>query len=189
MYTITADTFCVRHYSDNGYNFTEITIRRQYKNSVVDLIQGCVGNRAGYGSIEIAARKEQEYRAILDANHEHVYESTFNGLEVSIVWQHYDNGSGELDYCDPRYDSLGRHLSDIEKGLKFLRRVGGVVEAQRAKQTGGDLRKSSDHSFMRPERVLAALRSMRGLVEVQYDRSLGATLRVKGPKPAISEAA
>lgn len=185
--TSTALTFSIRQYSDNGYNFTEIHIRESYVRSVEKQIDGCVDNKAGYQSFAIAQRQEAKFRRILAAGHVSIYDSVHYGLEATIRFQHYVNPEGKADgYCDPTFDSLGRDFGAIEKGVKFLRKLGNTIEKLRT-EAGSAPRKVSSISFQSPERLIAALVKLKA-VEITYDRELDDCIRVLSPK-AESEAA
>lgn len=187
MYDKTATTFSIRQYNEHGYRFTEICIRQCYVNSVQEQLDGCVDNKAGYQSLEIAQFAAAKFGKILAAGYESTYSPVTYGLEITIRFQHYVNRDGEADgYCDPHFDTVGKGFSGMEKGMKFLRKLGSTVEKLRA-EPGDDPRKVSSHTFESPERLVTALRKLK-IVETTFDRDLDETVRVQ-PSPAASEAA
>lgn len=186
MYDKTATTFSIRQYNEQGYRFTEICIRQCYVNSVQEQLDGCVDNKAGYQSLEIAQFAAAKFGKVLAAGHESTYSPVTYGLEITIRFQHYVNRDGVADgYCDPNFDTVGKGFSGMEEGMKFLRKLGKTVEKLRA-EPGNNPREVSSHTFESPERIITALRKLK-IVEITFDRDLDETVRVKAE--AISEAA
>jgi hypothetical protein len=179
MYDKTAITFSVKTFNESGYTHTEVSIRSCYVNSVAEQLEGCVDNKAGFGSIEIANEVGERFRKMQEAGYESTYDAATGGLQLTIRWQHYKGASDGPDYCEPAFKDFGDGISGIEKSLAFLRKLGGAVEKHRARHTGGDLRKVSDHTFGSPERVIAVLAQMKGVVAVEYVADVRAVLVVR----------
>lgn len=175
MKTNTTNTFIVRQYSQHGYSFTEICIRQCYVESLEEQAEGCVDNKTGYQSLEIAKQQEARFRGLLAAGYEATYSPVTYGLEVTLRYQHYKGEGG--GYCDPHYDTLGPNFNGIEKGMKFLRKLGTTIEKMRSANSGSDFRKVSSHTFENPERVIEALRKLK-VVETTYNRNLNGCVRV-----------
>jgi hypothetical protein len=186
--TTATPAFLVRTYDNHGWTMTEITVSSVDVETIEKKIDGCVDNKVGYQSAAIAAQQERKFRAIAAAGHTHVYSTHTYGLRLTLRWQHYTRPSGERDgYCDPVFEDLGRDFAGVERGVKFLRKLGARVEKMRAATSGGDARSVSNVSFYSPERVIEALRVMK-CAQIEFNRELDETLAVPPAEVAANAA-
>jgi hypothetical protein len=143
---------------------------------VDESIAGTIENKARYQTPEIAAHMERNYRAMKAAGIETYYTHGEQGIEID--YQHYQSDesarlnipSSELVYCDPSFD-LGRKLSDIKSGMLLVQKIGKQIEIAQAREREQLVGKVRSYTFENPERVLATLRSMRGVVEIAHNRT------------------
>lgn len=170
----TALTFETYDNASNGYSFTHVVVRTMYRVNTRDALEGTVDNKAGYGDMDAARRQAARFQNLLDLGHEEHFDvCTFASPNIHIEYMHYfPADGGERDYCAPRFEDLGRGFSEIEAGMKFLKRLGGYVERQRLREATEavyqpHLRNVSNNSFANPQRVLEALGRMKESVQVQ----------------------
>lgn len=191
----TALTYETYRTQTHGYDHTHVVVRLMYVEDTAERLEGTVDNKDGYGSPEAAARMGETLQAMLDAGHKVHFEPTIRGLHVHVRWQHY-YGGGELDYCEPAYEDLGRSLGQIDEGMKFLKKIGRRIEKARATRRDREAvyksgpRPVSNHTFSRPEDFLAALARMKESFEVRRDPAYHAWVLTDAKKlPAAAEAA
>lgn len=169
-------TFETFQNSRHGYDFTHVVIRTMRAVDTAEALENTVDNKAGYGNLEVAKREGLKFKALLAAGYPEHYDTTcFDEVYVHIEWQHYrpmDCGSNDPhDYCEPTFVDMGRNFRRMERGMKFLRRLGKAVERERVRENTESaykpsLRPVSQHSFASPDRVLGALGRMKGSVQV-----------------------
>lgn len=148
--------------SEHGYRHTHLVIREMYEESLEQLMAACVDNKAGYRSVEIAQRMSRQFREMLDQGYRVRYDSSPYGLYIHLSWQHYKGGpEGALEYCEPRYESLGGSYRLIHKGMAFLTKLGRRVERSRE---GGRV---SNRSFEKPEPLLEILARDKKIAQVR----------------------
>lgn len=190
----TAFTFETFQTQRSGYDHTHVVIRQMHVENTAECLEGTVDNKAGYGSLDACAREANRFRALLEAGHKTFFDTMLNGLSIHIRWQHY-TGGGTLDYCGPEYEELGKSLGQIERGLKFLKKVGRTIEraraAERSKEYGYDapVRPVSNDTFLRPNGLIAALARTKGMFQVRRSRSLDSwvltTVKIVGHRAAL----
>jgi len=168
---LTFETFQDRRHN---YDFTHVVVRTMYRINTRAALEGTVDNKAGYGTEDAARRQGLLFQTLLDLGHEEHFDvCTFADLSIHLEWQHYHPADGgEMGYCDPHFEDLGRGFKDIEAAMKFLKRLGGSIERQRVRQATEagyqpSLRSVSSYSFESPQRVLGALGRMKGSVQIQ----------------------
>jgi hypothetical protein len=174
MYDKTALTYETYETETHGYRMTHVVVRRMYQEDVAVHLAGTVDNKAGYGTLEAAKQQARRFQSMLDANHTTYFDTTLSGLQVHVRWQHYYGSDGILDYCEPAYEDLGRSLSQIEEGLKFLKDIGRRIEKIRAKRSEKTpyphhLQPVSNHTFSCPQEMLEALAHMKETMQVRRD--------------------
>lgn len=172
--TLTFETF---QDSRHGYDFTHVVIRTMRPVNTAEALDGTVDNKAGYGNLDAARREGLKFQALLDAGYPEHYDMCIgNELYVHIEWQHYrpmKAGSNDPhEYCEPTFVDIGRNFGRMERGMKFLKKLGKAIERERVREATEsayqpNLRPVSNHSFASPERVLGALGRMRGSVQVK----------------------
>lgn len=170
--TLTFETF---ENSKHNYDFTHVVIRTMYRINTREALAGTVDNKAGYGSEDACRRQAVRFQKLLDLGHEEHFDvCTFRTPDIHIEYQHYfPTDGGPMGYCEPRFVDLGRGFSQIEEGMKFLKRLGGHIERQRVREATEtayqpSLRRVSSHTFENPQRVLQALGRMKGSVQVRW---------------------
>jgi hypothetical protein len=166
------ETFTKR---EDLYVSTHLVVRDLVREDLGQILEGAVGNRAGYGSESAAKRQEMLCRAALEAGHDSVFATPYNGLHLHLRWLHVDGGDGML-YARPWYDDLGRTFEQHELAMKFLRRLGAAVERRIAFERNGrgsGPEPVSDRSFSDPGRVVEVIRKMKASIPVRYDRDSG----------------
>lgn len=157
-------TFSVTQYVEHNHDFTRITIQDRRVANVQEVLEGTIGNRAGYGTDAAAAKVGQNMRDLLARGVTHYYEHAYSTrINLKIESQHY----GSDCFCAPRL-CVGESLSQVQKNLAFLKRLGRSIERARARSFGrsnaSDVR---DATFETPNDVIAALERMRGTKRVE----------------------
>jgi len=192
-----ATTFETYQNSRHGYNFTHVVVRTQYEENTRAKREGTVDNKDGYGTEDAAQRMGMLFQELLNRGYEVHYDHccAYDGVYIHIEWQHYDYDDGTHSYCEPTFVDLGRSFTRIQLGVKFLKRLGASIERERARECAvGDYKPSpcsvGNRTFEEPERVLGALRRMKGVVEVELLKDLGDLSRwVPVTQPRQSQAA
>lgn len=177
-------TYATYETHEHGYTKTHVVVREMYKEETAEALEGTVDNKAGYGTEQAAVLQGHRFQAVLDAGHETHYSSTCMGLDVHLVWQHYQKDEdGTQLYCDVSYQHLGRSFNRIQEAMRFLQNVGRSIERAKAARHNENatfqsgVRKVANHTFDRPEDLLAALRRMKKSVQVTHDRALETWVR------------
>lgn len=116
-------------YSSGSYEHAYVCVSVAERESVAETLAGTVGNAAGYGTDEAAARVGADCARLIRAGIVDVY-NTGGRESVTMRWQRYDATS----YCgSPRLQSVDGHARDIERTLDLYRHV----ERLAAKAGGG----------------------------------------------------
>lgn len=170
MYDRIVLTYNTYETKEFGYTKTHVVIREMYMEDTAKHLEGTVDNKAGYQSQYAADRAARRFEAMLKHGHEVYFDHAHSGLEVHLLWQHYDRDEqGRQMYCDVSFENLGRGFRQIEEGMRFLRKIGRRIEKGRYGEVRGGV---GSHTFSSPCDVLEALGRMRKSVQVQYDRGL-----------------
>jgi len=157
---IAFETYTIR---EGSYDHTYVRIFQCYVQDVAEEFEGTVDNKAGYGDAEAAKRVGIELQALMDGGHQTHYQSTTSqSLNCHIDFQHYQHNGSERLFCSPSFN-LGGSFREHEEGMKLLKRLGRKLEKMR----GNDGRNVGNWTFdVGPDKIMEALRSMRGLIEV-----------------------
>lgn len=149
-------TFCQKQITSiSGYRHTIIIIREMLEEDLQSVLEGTIGNKAGYGTMEAANAIQQDCQVLLDQGHTRVF-SFWPGdlLNVRLQWQHFN----ENEYCEVRFEDLGRSFTAIKKGIAFLEKIGRKIERERVKKNGDPswikIKVNSYHTFARPETLV-----------------------------------
>lgn len=130
--------FTVDHYREHGFDHTRVRVFEADARSLVDLIDGCVDNKAGYGSAEAAAHLLREYSELQQRGYSHVAERGYGlsgGRSVTFTWLH----STSVGYCSPnvdcgqKWEKIGRNVSLAQqiatRTSKLIRRTYDMLDA------------------------------------------------------------
>jgi hypothetical protein len=169
---------------EKGHGYEHDVLRTFYarEQDLQLLAAGTIGNRAGYGTPDAADRMGRWYMSLIELGHRITLDSISRwdspAPQVTIDWQVYKPDFRSLPgsqpgYCEPRFREIGDDsYNDIQKGAKFLRRIGSRIEKIRAKKRDEPASKPSNHSFKDPVIVIEALEAM-GARRVELIRGTG----------------
>lgn len=114
---------------EGGYTKTVIRITGGEERLIVDLMAGCVDNRAGYGTAEAAAAMLRNYSAAHSAGFVGEVHTTWAPW-VELRWQHYPGPEGDSNvdpngpqqYCQARID-LPTDIPGAKRAMQLLQRI------------------------------------------------------------------
>ena len=166
-------TLAVRDAREGSYTMKYITVCVMGESALADKIDGCIDNKARYGTDEYAKRALDRYRELESMGATAVYEPTFSSgtLSFTLKWQLFRDEGGVKEWCEVSYVDLGRRMEAIDKAVKFVKRVARRI----AKEEGRDIYGNAVEWAMNdPERFIEAVSSMKGVVRVcHYDTHVG----------------
>jgi hypothetical protein len=139
---------------EHGYDKTFVRVYRSKAQSVDELIEGCIDNKAGYGDVSAAARIREQYQTVKDAGYLAIVDTPLYEPSVTLAWLHSTYGS----YCRPHV-SAGDTFESIEMGMTLLRHI-----AKRARKYGEHPNIQGPGralDIQHPEAVLKALKAMK----------------------------
>lgn len=146
--------FVVERTKPYDHERTRVRVMEATGELLADLLDGCVDNKAGYGTLEAAEELGREYGALLQRG--------YTGLPdrwrrihraVTFDWLHASSGG----YCEPDVE-VGDKLADIVSNTKLARAIVAVV---------GRLLDRPYDALQDPADVIAALLDM-GATECEY---------------------
>lgn len=106
-------------YSVGSYDHVYVCVSVAERESVAATLAGTIGNAAGYGTDEAAARIGAECARLIRAGIVDTYTTT-GYQSLTMRWQRYDATS----YCgSPRLQSMDGPARDIERALDLYRHV------------------------------------------------------------------
>jgi hypothetical protein len=138
----------------HGYDHTRITVFSNEHCSLDDRIEGCVDNKAGYGTAEAAEKMGACYSRLKELGYTREADKAFMSARVVLHFQHYRaHVDAPLDYCEPRIE-LHDKYEDIKKGTALMEKV----MRKASKRMWPDRRpEPSRLSIDTPKRVILAL--------------------------------
>lgn len=143
-----------------GYDHTRVTIFTNEHHSLDERVEGCVDNKAGYGTAEAAEKMSTCFTRLQELGYVHEAERVFMSARVVLHFQHYlSTVDSELDYCEPRIE-LHDKYEDIKRGTALLEKV----MRKASKRMWPDRKpEPSRLAIDTPDRVTIALRDLKAI--------------------------
>lgn len=138
-----------------GYTTSHVRVwdRKDPLPTVESQIEGCIDNRAGYGSPEAAQRMLARYTYVQQLGYGRCDQTMLHAsvAYVELQFQHFNHSQyPEKHYCSARYD-VGDELHRIKGGLKLAERL-----ARAERKLFPDAYRMED-----PDRLIAVLRHLK----------------------------
>lgn len=113
--------------SESGYTHVHVRWSSGTVHALADRLEGAIGNKAGYGTVDAAARVERETRELMDAGYTHHFHSDYSyGYSLHARFQLYSEATAEQPraWCQPRFELDGTvsetlRQAEIVKALKL----------------------------------------------------------------------
>ncbi len=112
-----------------GYGYTRVTVREgvDCERLLPELIDGCVDNRAGYGTAEAAARMSERFTQLQARGYAGVVHLSSFEPRVALHWQHYEPrlptaGVPTKDYCEARV-TFPENVAELTRSLELWTRL------------------------------------------------------------------
>lgn len=153
---------------EGNYTMLYLSITEGTERSIPELLEGTVDNKAGYGTPDAADRMHDWYTRLLEAGHQILidpmgWEGSFPRIIIRYQeYQPYHTGD-QPGYCQPSFTLGTGGFSDIERGAKFLRRLGRAIEKASAERRGDSHAQiqARDSSFKDPVAVIEGLHRLK----------------------------
>ncbi len=153
---------CYEFFRRVGHRYGQLYLRFFYAEERSMQLQaaGTIGNRAGYGTDEMAKKMGRWYLGLLEQGHQIELQSLRYDAPapaITIRWQEYDpdDPSHCPSYCDPDVEQIGDgQFTAIQNGAKFLRKVGRRIAKRNDRDDLGNW------VLKDPTQVIDALKSM-----------------------------
>lgn len=148
------------------YEKTHVMLRSASEYSLTEALEGTVDNKAGYGTAEAAARMGEKFKAAIDEGHTLYYDCLFVGdVWIRATWQHFEVVDGRQTYCSPGFE-ISHAYDGIVASAALLRRIGRVIERERAKSRG-HVNQPGDYTFRCADVFIGALARLKDTVFVR----------------------
>lgn len=137
------------------------------RESVQELLEGTVGNRAGYGSPEAAEKLGRKFRLMLDEGITEKFEHLTYGpgsASTQFRWTDYTSSRGEKGYVGAKISCGGEEkYSHLQATMKLVDQIAARItaaESRRLKQKGYGPTEPGDWCFDSPKLLVDALDRM-----------------------------
>lgn len=167
-----ATYFQVTNYtSQGGYAHVRVVIKAGRAIPLTEAVAECQAGKR-YCDEEVNERVAPRLQELSEQGFNTLFDHYSGDMYICIEWQVYKREAGKTEYCQPSYESLGQEFNQIERAMKFLRKVGSRVETVRARQAskkhGYKVSKADtrNDTFRSVEEVVEALKFLKA-VQVQ----------------------
>lgn len=166
--------------SEGGYEHVRVIIKGSRAVPLTEAVSECQNGKRYYDA-EVNERVGAHLQELSGQGFNTLYDHYSGDMYICIEWQVFKREGGNTEYCRPTYESLGQEFPQIERAMKFLRKVGSRIETVRAREaakaTGWKCSKhpTTNDTFKSVEEVVAALKFLKAVqvskVEFgRYDR-------------------